>query len=258
MNVAWESSSNVKRSHLTDMPTKSLSYTAAWICERISEMPNNPDNRQIALIKLGVFIICLLPLSRLGWAAWTGDFGPNPVEFVQRWTGTWTFNLLLITLCVTPLRVITQLHWLLRLRRMLGLFTFFYGLLHFLSFIGFDHSFDIQEIARDIIKRPFVTVGFAAFCLLIPLAVTSNAWSIRKLGGRQWQSLHRSVYLIGILACIHYFWLVKATALLWPLAYTAVLAVLLGWRIRERQRKAIPVPRKAAVQPISFFRDRPR
>ena len=211
----------------------------------------------VARLKLALFLLALLPLGRLLWAAWTGDFGPNPVEFVQRWTGTWTFNFLLLTLCITALRVWTQWHWLLRLRRMLGLFTFFYATLHFLSFIGFDHSFDVDAIARDIFKRPFVTVGFAAFVLLIPLAATSNQWAIRKLGGRRWQELHRNVYLIGILACVHYFWLVKATALLWPLAYSVALAFLLGWRVRERRRKAIPVPRFENAKPLKFFRQKP-
>ncbi len=211
----------------------------------------------VARLKLALFLLALLPFGRLLWAAWTGDFGPNPVEFVQRWTGTWTLNFLLLTLCITPLRVWTQWHWLLRLRRMLGLFTFFYATLHFLSFIGFDHSFDVDAIARDIFKRPFVTVGFAAFLLLIPLAATSNQWAIRKLGGRRWQDLHRNVYLIGILAAVHYFWLVKATALLWPLAYSVALAFLLGWRVRERRRKAIPVPRFENAKPLKFFRQKP-
>lgn len=211
----------------------------------------------LARIKLALFLLALLPLGRLPWAAWTGDFGPNPVEFVQRWTGAWTFNFLLLTLCITPLRVWTQWHWLLRLRRMLGLFTFFYATLHFLSFIGFDHSFAVDAIARDVFKRPFVTAGFAAFVLLIPLAATSNQWAIRKLGGRRWQELHRSVYLIGILACVHYFWLVKATALLWPLAYSVALALLLGWRVRERRRKAVPVPRFENAKPLNFFRQKP-
>jgi sulfoxide reductase heme-binding subunit YedZ len=217
--------------------------------------PDSPP--PLARIKLALFLLALLPLGRLLWAAWTGDFGPNPVEFVQRWTGTWTFNFLLLTLCITPLRVWTQWHWLLRLRRMLGLFTFFYATLHFLSFIGFDHAFALDAIARDIFKRPFVTVGFAAFVLLIPLAVTSNQWAIRNLGGRRWQELHRSVYLIGILAAVHYFWLVKVTALLWPLAYAVALAFLLGWRVRERRRKAIPVPRFENAKPLRFFRQKP-
>lgn len=220
-------------------------------------MSFNPDTRRMGLIKLAVFIVCLLPLGRLLWAAYSDDFGPNPVEFVQRWTGSWTFNLLLITLCVTPLRTITQWHWLLRLRRMLGLFCFFYACLHFLSFIGFDHSFEVNEIAKDVFKRPFISVGFAAFILLIPLAATSSNWAIRKLGGRKWQELHRNIYLIGILAALHYFWLVKATALLWPLAYSVALAILLGWRIRERRRKAIPVPQFQSAKPLKFFKQKP-
>lgn len=229
----------------------------AWIYANTSDMTHTPDARQLGIIKAALFLICLLPFGRLLWAAYTGDFGPNPVEFVQRWTGTWTFNLLLITLCITPLRVMTEWHWLIRLRRMLGLFCFFYASLHFLSFIGFDHAFAIGDLARDIAKRPFVTVGFAAFLLLIPLAATSNQWSLRKLGGRKWQELHRNIYLISILACVHYFWLVKASALLWPLAHSVAVALLLGWRIRERRRKAIPVPRFATAKPLKFFKQKP-
>ncbi len=220
-------------------------------------MRMNPDNRRLGLIKLTLFIACLLPFGRLLWAAYTNDFGANPVEFVQRWTGTWTFNFLLITLCITPLRSMTQMHWLLRLRRMHGLFCFFYATVHFLSFIGFDHEFVIDEIAKDIVKRPFVTVGFAAFLLLIPLAATSSNWAIRKLGGRKWQELHRNIYLISILACLHYFWLVKATALIWPIIYTSAVLTLLAWRIRERKRKAIPVPQFPAATPLKFFRRKP-
>lgn len=239
------------------MPSKSQPFIAAWIYEKISDMSLTPSTQQLSRIKAALFLLGLLPAARLLWAGQTGDFGPNPVEFVQRWTGTWTFNLLLLTLCITPLRSMTEWHWLIRLRRMLGLFCFFYGALHFLSFIGFDHEFDLYDIARDIGKRPFVTVGFAAFLLLLPLAATSNQWAIRKLGGRKWQELHRNIYLISILACIHYFWLVKATALLWPLAYSVMVALLLGWRVQERRRKAIPVPRGAEVSPLRFHKQKP-
>lgn len=220
-------------------------------------MKQQTDHPQITRIKASLFLICLLPFSRLLWAAWADDFGPEPVEFVQRWTGIWTFNLLLLTLCISPLRALTQMHWLLRLRRMLGLFTFFYAVLHFLSFIGFDHAFEISDIAKDIFKRPFVSVGFAAFLLLIPLAATSNQWAIRKLGGRQWQELHRNIYLIGILAAAHYFWLTKAADMLWPLAYAIALAILIGWRIQERRRKAIPVPQFQGAKPLKFFKQKP-
>lgn len=230
----------------------------AWICVNIFEMTFNPTPSQLGQIKALLFALCSLPAARLLWAAYSGDFGANPVEFVQRWTGTWTFNLLLITLCITPLRSFSQWHWLLRLRRMLGLFTFFYASLHFLAFIGFDHDFAVDAIARDIFKRPFVLVGFAAFALLLPLAATSNGWAIRRLGGRRWQELHRSIYLISILACVHYFWLVKATALIWPIVYALALSALLGWRIRERQRKAMPMrPNIPQPQPLKFFKQKP-
>ena len=212
----------------------------------------------IGLAKAILFVLCLLPAGRLLWAAQIGDFGPNPVEFVQRWTGTWTLNLLVLTLCITPLRTLSGWHWLLRLRRMLGLFTFFYAALHMLSWLGFDHGFDVTEMALDVLKRPFILVGALAFLLLIPLAATSSNLAIRRLGGRRWQSLHRSTYLIAILACLHYFWLVKATALLWPIGYSLIMAALLGWRIRERRRKAIPVPRPPAQAiPLRFHAQRP-
>ena len=220
-------------------------------------MNHSPDSRQLFQIKATLLLICLLPFLRLLWAAWTGDFGDEPAEFVQRWTGSWAFNLLLATLCISPLRGMTQLHWLIRLRRMLGLFTFFYATLHFFSFIGFDHGFSPDEIARDVLKRPFVLVGFAAFVLLLPLAATSNQWAIRRLGGRKWQELHRNIYLIGILASIHYFWLSKLDALLWPLAYSIVLALLLTWRIQERRRKAILVPKIETTKPLKFFKKKP-
>lgn len=215
-----------------------------------------PDPKQLSRLKAGLFLLCLLPFGRLAYAAVSGNFGPNPVEFVQRFTGTWTFNFLLLTLAVTPLRAWTKAHWLTRLRRMLGLFAFFYACLHFATFIGFDHVFDIDEIARDVIKRLFVTVGFAAFVLLVPLAATSNAYAIRRLGGKRWQELHRTVYLIGILAAFHYFWLVKITAVIYPLIYSAILAVLLAWRVRERIRRYGPYPAAPRVQPIRFFRQR--
>lgn len=177
---------------------------------------------------------------------------------MQRWTGSWTFNFLLLTLCVTPLRAWTGWHWLLRLRRMLGLFAFFYGALHLLAYLGFDHAFVVDAIARDVFKQPFVIAGFAAFALMVPLAATSNAWSIRRLGGRRWQELHRSIYLIAIIACVHYFWLAEAGQLPWPLAYAVAVAFLLGWRVRERRRKALPVlVQEQPAAPLRFFPKKP-
>lgn len=223
---------------------------------RFRLLPLQISNRGLALLKLAVFALALLPAGRLAYAAWTGDFGPNPVEFLQRFTGTWTFNLLLITLAVSPLRALTGAHWLIRLRRMLGLFTFFYGSLHFLSFIGFDHAFAITSIAKDILERPFITVGFAALALMLPLALTSNAWAIRRLGGKRWQGLHRAIYPIAILAALHYLWLAKATALIYPILYAIIVAALLGWRAWRRIRSYGPHPppnTQAAGTPIRFF-----
>jgi sulfoxide reductase heme-binding subunit YedZ len=220
-------------------------------------MTFQPDVRQLAWLKAALFALCLLPLVSLLLSLGGTNAPADPVEFAQGWTGTWTFNFLLLTLCVSPLRSISQLHWLLRLRRMLGLFTFFYATLHLLAFIGLEHAFAIDAIARDAFKQPYIGAGFAAYLLLIPLAATSSQWAIRQLGGRRWQELHRSIYLIGILAGGHYFWLSETAELLWPLGYAAVLGVLLGWRIRERRRKAIPVARFQNTKPIKFFQQRP-
>ena len=190
------------------------------------------SDRQLAATKAAVFAGALVPLAELIHGGLVGGLGANPIEFVTRATGTWTFNFLLITLTVTPLRQISGWNWLLRLRRMLGLFCFFYACLHFSTFVWFDHFFDWTAIAKDVVKRPFVTVGFAAFVLLLPLALTSNAWAIRRLGGKRWRGLHRTIYGIGVVACIHYFWLVKPVALMYPLSYALLFALLMAWRVR--------------------------
>ncbi len=220
---------------------------------------NHPSTNTppVTLIRATIFLLCLLPFARLLWAAWQDDFGPEPIAFVESWTGTWTFNFLLLTLCISPLRAMTQLHWLLRLRRMFGLFTFFYACLHLLAFIGFDHAFSIDEISRDIFKRPFVIAGLAAFLLLIPLAATSNQWSLRRLGGRKWQELHRNIYLIGILGAVHYLWSSELETLYWPITYCVALGILIGWRVQERKRKAVPVIPAETAKPIKFFKQRP-
>lgn len=200
----------------------------------------NPSPRALSAIKAALFALCLLPLLRLGWGAWHDSLGANPIEFVTRSLGTWTLNLLLITLSITPLRKLSGLVWLTRLRRMLGLFVFFYVLLHLSGYLWFDQFFDWTAIAKDILKRPFITVGMAAFTLLVPLAATSSNAMVRRLGGRQWQSLHRSVYVIGMLAVTHYWWMVKLDTTL-PALYAALLAILLGirlfWRYQEMRRQ---------------------
>ena len=188
-----------------------------------------PSAGTIAAVKAVVFVLCLLPALELalGWQANT--LGANPIETITRASGEWALRLLLITLAVTPLRRFSGLHWLLRLRRMLGLFAFAYAFGHFTIYLWLDQFFDWNAIALDILDRPFITVGFAAFVLLIPLAATSNSFAIRRLGGRRWQALHRSVYAIAILAVLHFWWLVKSD-LREPALYAAIAAVLLGWR----------------------------
>lgn len=179
--------------------------------------------------KLWIFGLCLLPLVRLVVLGFNGGLGANPIEFITRSTGTWTLVGLMVTLSVTPLRRLTGHAGLIRYRRMLGLFTFFYVCLHFVTYIWLDQFFDPAAIVRDIIKRPFITVGFAAFLLLIPLAATSTHAMIRRLG-RRWQQLHRLVYAIAILGVVHYLWLVKKD-LTEPLIYGVVLTLLLLMRL---------------------------
>lgn len=191
------------------------------------------------------FLVALLPLARLVWLGVTDGLGANPVEFVIHSLGTWTLVGLLVTLSVTPVRLITGIKWPLQLRRMMGLFTFFYATLHFLSYAGLDQWFDWAAITKDIAKHPYVLVGFTAFVLMAPLAATSNQAAIRKLRQR-WQTLHRLVYPIAILGVLHYWWLVKKD-IREPLIYAIVLAVLLI--IRLYHRKPV-VNRFPAISPM--------
>jgi methionine sulfoxide reductase heme-binding subunit len=196
--------------------------------------------------KVPVFLLCLVPLGILVSRALTANLGANPVEFIQHATGDWTLRFLVITLCITPFRKVLKLPDLIRFRRMLGLFAFFYAGLHFLTYLGPDQSFDLASIWKDVYKRPFITVGFTAFVLLIPLALTSTAGWIRRLGGRRWQMLHRAIYISAICGVIHYYWLVKS-AVLRPLTYAAIVAVLLLWRLGDwliRRSRTIPAAPK--------------
>jgi methionine sulfoxide reductase heme-binding subunit len=193
-----------------------------------------------------VFLACLGPLARLGWKAYTNRLGANPIEVITHSSGDWTLILLLVTLAITPLRKLTGQAWLIRFRRMFGLFAFFYVTLHFLTYIWLDKFFDVHEMLKDIEKRKFITVGFTGFLLLIPLAFTSTAGWIRRLGGKRWQVLHRLIYFAAIAGVIHYWWLVKAD-IHKPREYAVVLSVLLGYRIvvwmipRFTSRKVPPV-----------------
>ena len=177
-----------------------------------------------------VFLLCMLPLATLGWQALHGELTANPIEFITHATGDWTLRFLVITLCVTPFRKILHLPELIRFRRMLGLFAFFYACLHFTTYIWLDKFFDLSEMWKDIAKRKYITVGFTAFLLLIPLAVTSTAGWIRRLGGKRWQMLHRLIYFSAALGVIHYYWQVKS-AVIRPLTYGAIVVVLLLWRL---------------------------
>ncbi len=185
---------------------------------------------KLRLTKIALFLAALIPLERLAWRAFHDGLGANPIEVITHSTGDWTLIFVLTTLSITPLRRITRQYWLIAVRRMIGLFAFFYGTLHFLTYIWLDKFFDIHEMVKDIAKRPFITVGFSAFVLMIPLALTSTAWSIRRLGGKNWQRLHRLIYFTGILGVIHYFWLVKADHRK-PIAYGVVLGILLLYRV---------------------------
>ena len=186
--------------------------------------------RGIRAIKVVVFVACLAPLARLAWKAYTVGLGANPIEVITHATGDWTLRFLLIALSITPLRKLLRAPSLIRFRRMLGLFAFFYGTLHFATYIWLDKFFNWHEMVKDIGKRPFITVGFTAFVLLIPLAATSTAGMIRRLGGRRWQMLHRLIYVSASLGVIHYLWLVKKD-IREPLIYGSILAVLLGYRV---------------------------
>ena len=199
--------------------------------------------------KGAVFLVSSIPFVLLSWGLLRGDLGINPVETLQHTTGDWTLRFLIFTLAITPLRKTFKLPELIRYRRMLGLFAFFYVVLHFLTYLGPDQSFNFSGMWDDVAKRKFVTVGFAAFVLLTPLAATSTAGMIRRLGGKRWQALHRLIYICAILGVIHYYWLVKSDVRK-PLFYGALVAILLLWRVWDsyfRGKGTAPAPVKTGV-----------
>jgi sulfoxide reductase heme-binding subunit YedZ len=194
--------------------------------------------RGARLVKPLVVAAALLPLAYLALGAWRGGLGANPIETITRSTGVWTLRVMLITLAVTPLRWLTGWNEVIRVRRMLGLFAFFYGSLHLMTYLWLDQFFDWAAIAKDVVKRPFITAGFSAYVLLVPLAITSTAGMIRRLGGRAWRRLHRLAYVAAALGVVHYWWLVKLDTRP-PRNYGIVLAILLSIRVwvyvRRRQ-----------------------
>ncbi|HEY5799099.1 MAG TPA: protein-methionine-sulfoxide reductase heme-binding subunit MsrQ [Burkholderiaceae bacterium] len=200
-----------------------------------------PSPKALTAIKAAVFVAALLPFARLVAFVFLDKLGANPIEFITRNTGDWTLYFLCLTLAITPLRRLTKWNWLIKLRRMLGLYTFFYALLHFTTFLWFDHFFDVAAMLRDVAKRPFILVGFTAFVLLIPLAVTSTNAMVRRLGGKRWQALHKLIYPIAMLGILHFWWMKAGkNDFGQPLVFGAIVAVLLlarvVWAVRERRR----------------------
>ena len=203
-----------------------------------SVLAYTPTARQVSLIKAAVFVLALVPLLRMVYLTVTGQL-VEPLEFITRGTGDWTLYFLCITLAVTPLRRLTKSNWLIKLRRMLGLYMFFYGFLHFMTFLWFDHFFDFAEMWKDVLRRLFITVGFIAFVLLIPLAVTSTNAMVKRLGGKRWQWLHRLIYVIAPLAILHFWWMKAGKHnFTEPIIYGTILAVLLLMRVYWARAKA--------------------
>jgi sulfoxide reductase heme-binding subunit YedZ len=204
-------------------------------------------------LKPPIFLLCLVPLAHLVWMGFHGELGANPIQYIEHSTGTWTLVGLCVTLTVTPLRRLLNQNWLIRFRRMFGLFAFSYACLHFTTFIWLDEQFDYHAIIADLYKRPFITAGFTAFVLLIPLAVTSTSGMIRRLGGRRWNMLHRLIYISAIAGVIHYLWLVKSDKTI-PLRFAAVLALLLGYRLIhyavKRRQQALAAAKKGARESV--------
>jgi methionine sulfoxide reductase heme-binding subunit len=196
------------------------------------------NQREVRTLKFLIFLAALAPIGYLTWKALAGELSANPIKDITEETGIWTLRFLLLTLAVTPLRKVSGWAPLARFRRMIGLFAFFYGTLHFITYVYLDQFFVLEEIVRDVAKRPFITVGFAAFAMMIPLALTSPNFVVKWMGGKKWRLLHRLVYFTALGGVIHYLWLVKADTLR-PLTYGVMLAVLLGYRVwdffRSRQ-----------------------
>jgi methionine sulfoxide reductase heme-binding subunit len=201
-------------------------------------------------LKVGVWVVCLAPLAMLGFRAWQGDLTANPISFITNTLGDWTFRFLLASLALTPLRIVTGMSWQMTLRRLLGLFAFSYAALHFSVWIFLDHFFNWGQMAADIVKRPYITMGMLALTGLIPLAATSTTGMIRRLGVRNWKRLHRIVYLVGICAALHFLWLAKVGRTD-QYVYAAIVALVLGIRLWDAVRRAVQRRRANALRPVS-------
>jgi methionine sulfoxide reductase heme-binding subunit len=200
-------------------------------------------------VKSLVFLVALSPVMWLAYAAYTENLTANPIQAITQETGVWTLRFVAATLLITPLRRLTGWNWLIRFRRMLGLFAFFYGTLHFFTWFWLDQFFDWNAMVKDVIKRPFITVGFTAFVLMIPLALTSTTGWIRRLGGKRWNTLHRLIYATAILGVIHYYWLVKADTAR-PIRYGVVIGALLLARLVHTYRQR-PAPVRTPVRSVA-------
>lgn len=220
--------------------TKWLVYTRAWTCVSFFKMLSN---RQLTTLRVAVFVLSLLPVLRLIYAGWHDQLGANPLEFITRNTGDWALYFLLATLSITPLRKLSRWNWLIRLRRMLGLYSFFYASLHLLCFIWFDHFFEWSEMVADVLKRPFIWIGMLTWFGMLPLALTSPKFMLRWLGGKRWQMLHRLVYLTACTAVLHYYWMKAGKHdFSQPLIFGLLTSLLLLYRLynfwQERQVQA--------------------
>ncbi len=189
-----------------------------------------PKENLIRALKVVVFLLCLGPVAVLTWKGFHDLLGANPIDVITRTTGRWTLTFLLITLGITPVRRISGMPWMIRFRRMVGLYAFFYGCLHLMTYVWLDKFFDVNEMLHDIVKRRFITAGLTAWVLMLPLALTSTAGWIRRLGGKRWQKLHRLIYFSAVSGVIHFIWLVKAD-LRKPLTYGAIWTVLIAYRM---------------------------
>jgi sulfoxide reductase heme-binding subunit YedZ len=200
--------------------------------------------------KVLLFLLCLSPLFWVGWRAWNQDLTANPIEYITHFTGDWTIRFVVFTLAVSPLRkLLHQPQWV-RYRRMIGLFAFFYSFLHFMTWLWLDKFFDTQEILKDVVKRPFITAGFVAFILMVPLAITSTSGWIRRMGGKNWNRLHKLIYVTAIAGVIHYYWLVKSDVRL-PLLYGFLVALELLYRLGVWVLARREAPTRKAVQPAT-------
>ncbi len=197
-------------------------------------------------LKPTVFVLCLLPLVQLVYLGFMAKLGVNPVEYVLRDLGEWALKFLLITLAITPLRKFTGWAWLAPLRRMLGLYAFFYAFLHLMVFFGADLSFDMSALWREVVRRPYITVGMLSLLIMLPLAITSTDKMIKRVGGVRWRRLHQLVYAAGILGVLHFYWMKSSKNLTTePLIYAAVLAVLLAYRVADHYGHAPRLKRRA-------------